>query len=567
MLRSLRNPAFALLLLTAGCADLVVDNDNAPDRRRALATPGDVEGLVAGAYRAWHEANHSVNGPTHIFSTQAFQHSSTAANFGMFQYSRMPREVIQNSVTHADFGNVAFAWRQNYRALAAVAEGLRAVETDAAISGGLGAQRAMRLRVYGKFVQGLGHGDIALIYDRGYVVDETVAVIDDEGAPILLGEPVPYGQVMARALGYFDQAIALARSPAAAGVTIPKAWVGTPQDLTMPELVRIMSSFKARYRANVARTPAERAAVDWAAVLAETGAGLKTHYQQDASIVFTSWLGFNIGHFFAWAPTWQQVTYFMYGMADQSGNYQRWLATPLSDRGPTFADNSPVLIISPDLRFPRGTTLAQQAQEWGRYVGVRRTRTAAAGGACPVEGACPGATVNNAAQYTSADRGIWRWSQYHTTQLNTQSGLQAGTWPEIGYEEMRLLAAEAHFRRGELQAAADSVNVTRAANGLNATSAAGQNTSCVPRLPDGGCGGLFEMLKWESRMETWQRGPYSASWYFNGRGWGDLYRGTPLQFPIPADQLQVLGLGASYTFGGVGGTMAAPRSTYAFPGE
>ncbi|HEX5870502.1 MAG TPA: hypothetical protein VFY65_08805, partial [Longimicrobium sp.] len=135
----------ALLLFgAAGCADLLVDNRNNPDRRRALATPGDVEGLVSGAYRAWYEANHSVGGPTHIFSTQAFEHSSTAANFGMLQYSRMPREVIQNSVTHADFGNVAFSWRQNYRALAAVAEGLRAVETDPTISGGLGASRAAR---------------------------------------------------------------------------------------------------------------------------------------------------------------------------------------------------------------------------------------------------------------------------------------------------------------------------------------------------------------------------------------------------------------------------------------
>lgn len=545
----------ALLLFgAAGCADLLVDNRNAPDRRRALATPGDVEGLVSGAYRAWYEANHSVLGPTHIFSTQAFEHSSTAANFGMLQYSRMPREVIQNSVTHADFGNIAYSWRQNYRALAAVAEGLRSVETDPAISGGLGAARSARLQVYGKFIQGLGHGDIALIYDRGYVVDESVTVIDEAGAPILLGEPIPYTQVMAAALAYFDQAI-VAANAAPAGVTIPKDWVGTPADITMPELVRIINSFKARYRANVARNPQERAAVNWALVLAETGAGIKTDYVNDASVVYNTWVGGNLAYLYAWASTWQQVTYFMYGMADQSGNYQKWLATPLADRGPTFPDNSPVLIITPDLRFPQGNTIAEQVNNWGRYVGIRRSGTP------------PNATVNNAAQYTSADRGTWRWSQYHTTQLNPTFGLQIGTWAEIDYDEMRLLAAEAHFRRGELQSAADSINVTRVFNGLNATNAAGLNTSCVPKLPNGQCGNLFEMLKWESRMETWQRGPYAASWFFNGRGWGDLYVGTPLQFPIPADQLQVLGLGAAYTFGGVGGTMAAPKSSYNFPGE
>ena len=89
----------------------------------------------------------------------------------------------------------------------------------------------------------------------------------------------------------------------------------------------------------------------------------------------------------------------------------------------------------------------------------------------------------------------------------------------------------------------------------------------MPRLPNGTCGSLFEMLKWEKRMETFLAGPYISSWYFDGRGWGDLYRGTPLQFPIPDEQVQVLGLGAAYTFGGVGGQFASTGSSYAFPGE
>ena len=133
---------------------------------------------------------------------------------------------------------------------------------------------------------------------------------------------------------------------------------------------------------------------------------------------------------------------------------------------------------------------------------------------------------------------------------------------------MRLLAAEAHFRLGNIGAAADSINVSRVAQGgLNATNSAGLNTSCVPKLPTGACGNLYEMLKWEKRNETWGTGAYKASWYFDGRGWGDLYIGTPLQLPIPEEQAFVLGLGAPYTFGGVGGPSSAPRSSYAWPGE
>jgi hypothetical protein len=557
MIKLPKASVFGALLLfgAAGCADLLVDNQNNPDRERALATAGDVEGLIAGAYRQWYLANHHVNGPTHIFSTQAFEHSSTAANFGMLQFSRLPREQAPNSVTHADFGNLAFSWSQNYRAIAAVSEGLRAINTDPAIAAGLGASGTARARVYAKFMQGLAHGDIALIYDRGYIVDENVAVIDEAGAPVLLGEPVPYTQVMAAALGYFDQAIAAANA-APAGTTIPAGWVGTAADITMADLVRIIYSFKARYRANVARTPAERAAVNWTAVLAETGAGLKTNYENAASVVYTTWAGGNLAYIYAWASTWQQATYFVYGMADQSGDYQRWLALAVDNRDAFFPGTTePVLIVTPDNRFPQGADLTTQVNNWGRYLGIRRAGTP------------PNATPANATQYTRPDRGTWRWSQYYNRQFDATGGCQVGTCKEIDYDEMRLLAAEALFRTGNLGAAADSINVSRVAAGLNATNAAGLNTSCVPKLPNGSCGNLFEMLKWESYLETWQAGPYAASWWFNGRGWGTLYRGTPLQFPIPADQLQVLGLGAAYTFGGVGGTSAAPVSVYAYPGE
>jgi hypothetical protein len=200
----------------------------------------------------------------------------------------------------------------------------------------------------------------------------------------------------------------------------------------------------------VARTPTERAAVNWNAVLAETGAGIKSNYEQDAAVVYTTWLGGSMGYLYAWASTWQQVTYFMYGMADQSGDYQRWLAINVADRDAFFPGTTePVLIVTPDERFPQGETIAQQVNNWGRYVGIRRAGTP------------PNATVNNATQFSRPDRGTWRWSQYFNRQWDATFGCQIGTCPEIDYDEMRLLAAEAHFRLGNLDAAADSINVTR----------------------------------------------------------------------------------------------------------
>jgi len=88
----------------------------------------------------------------------------------------------------------------------------------------------------------------------------------------------------------------------------------------------------------------------------------------------------------------------------------------------------------------------------------------------------------------------------------------------------------------------------------------GQGYDTAPGNPE--CGGLFEMLKWEKRMENTFRGPLANLWYFDGRGWGDLYKDTFLNLPIPCGEATVLQLLPCQTFGGPGGEMAAPMSNY-----
>ena len=103
--------------------------------------------------------------------------------------------------------------------------------------------------------------------------------------------------------------------------------------------------------------------------------------------------------------------------------------------------------------------------------------------------------------------------------------------------------------------------------GLNPADATGTNTSCVPKLPDSTCGGLFEMLKWEKRLENTFRGPSGTGWYFDGRGWGDLWKDTFVHLPIPCAEAQVLQLLPCGTFGGPGGEGGAPLSNYKWNGE
>ena len=128
---------------------------------------------------------------------------------------------------------------------------------------------------------------------------------------------------------------------------------------------------------------------------------------------------------------------------------------------------------------------------------------------------------------------------------------------------MRHLLAEAAYRNSDFGTVASIVNETRTLHGLQATDAAGTNTECVPRLPDGTCGDLWEMLKWEKRLETQFRGLIRVGWYFDGRGWGDLMEGTILQFPVPYTEMQSLQQ-PWYNYGGVGGEWGAPVGTYGY---
>lgn len=544
-----------LLFGAAACADLEVTNPNNPGREVALTSAGDVESLIQGSFGQW-LLSEQWDGdpeatPSFALSTQSFQWTSTAANFGILTYSRLPRSEIRNTVTHREYPVIDYSWNQNYRALSAVSTGLRAIEANEDWAEDLGEEGVLRAKIFGKFMQGLSHASIAVLYDKGFIIDETVAVLDESGAPAQLGEPKTYNEVMNAALGYFDAAIAMASSPAADGITIPADWMfsGMGADTDMDDIVRVSHSLKARYRASVARNPTERAAVNWAAVMADAQAGVTTDWLHNQDQALT-----DLGVFLLAYPTlstWGQVPLFIIGMADQSGSYQAWLSRPLGARYPTnpYPTGERVLIRTPDKRFPQGNTQAEIAAGQGTCTSTT----------CP---ALPYFRYSTSTQHNRPERGEWRWSWYRPLGV-LQPDAYYTVHPWIKADEMRLLIAEGLFRTGNLQGAADIINVTRVGvAGLNPTNAAGLNTSCVPKLPNGTCGDLFEMLKWEKRLETYMTGPYHTTWFFDGRGWNDLFEGTPLQWPMPAAEAGVLGLPVT-TYGGAN-EFAAPGSTYGF---
>jgi len=518
-------------LATTGCLDLEVTNPNAADAERALRTPGDIEALIAGGFSTWWDASSASTGPGPILMTMAYQHSATAANFGMVDFSGWPKIPTQ-SLPSQVFApqNSQNAWTWIYRSVSAVVDGLNALDGGVTLP----ANDMARAQAFGYFVLGMAHGTSALLYDQGYVYDPSIDVEDVQLRP--------YPEVMAAALSYFDRAIQEAQGKT---FTIPATWMS--QEVTAQQLVRLAHSMKARYRTAVARTPTERAAVNWNAVAQDVQAGITDtwHINVASGSGFASGTLSNIHRY----GPWGQVSYQVLGMADQSGQYQRWIARDPAERHPYLNANQtgdPFLIVTPDTRFPQGATIAAQTAAKGSLFEI------------PTLGGGFGA------QWNRPDRGTFRWSFYRFRANDQWQAVATRTiHPEVTLDEMRLLRAEALFRTGNLAGAAELINVTRTAAGLNATNASGLNSSCVPRLPNGQCGNLLEMLKWEFRLQTMYYGTLLASWYFHGRGWGDLAEGSFLHIPVPGRELELLGL-APYAFGGPSGEASAPRGTYGY---
>jgi hypothetical protein len=132
-----------------------------------------------------------------------------------------------------------------------------------------------------------------------------------------------------------------------------------------------------------------------------------------------------------------------------------------------------------------------------------------------------------------------------------------------------MLAAEGYLRAGQVALAIPLINASRARNGLppipagtSATQPIGTMPNCVPRVPQPpnftstACGTVFEAMKYEKRMETAFTG--YMIWFTDNRGWGDMVATTPLEWPVPYQEMQAR-LQSFYN-----GTNVAPLGTYGF---
>ena len=532
--------AVGLALALMACSpdsQITVINQNTPDAARALTKPSDVENLVAGSWATWYAgamggSNDNVNNQMQVM---ALENGSNLANFGMGPRSGIPRAPVLNARQNAvSAGNIK-DFNGLSRAAASAALGLsRFGSAPGQLTLGSAAPD-LRVKAFGYLVLALSHGYLALVYDSAAFITPATA---GGAVPPLVGADSMFRVSMAQ----FDSAIALANDPVASaggGFPLPPTWIPS-NPLSAANFVRLARSFRAKIRASMARNPTERAAVNWALVLADVQAGITADFQlnTNASTSFSP----------AWPvqgylySTWHQMPPLILGMADTSGAYPAWIAnSDMLNRGGAL--NPPFVIVTNDQRFPSGTTLAAQVTASGGAAATAVPVTVAG-----VSGGRPYFRARTTGE--NAWDGTWNNSPYDFYRFRAWYNVpnnRNGAYPLVTKAEMFGLAAEAGYRQGLFALASGYVDSTRVPAGLSAITplaltaagtvqGAGSAAACIPKVPTGAlgpvvCGGLFEAIKYEKRLET-AFTTYGA-WFLDSRGWGDLPQGTSVQWPVP----------------------------------
>ncbi len=530
----------------AACADtLVVEDPNDPDRDRALSRPSDIEAFISNTYAQVQNA--TLGGSNDDLQTQlqvmGMENTSALANFAMGPRGSIPRTPIENTRNSTGSGGNYRDFQVLHRAARMATIGIAAMIKLGTL--GSAAQDA-RARSFARFVQGVAYGNLALAYDSASLMSET----DDPQATQPLSD---YTTVMAASYVMLDSAIAIARANPGS-FPLPSGWInGNALDTT--GYFRFIRSYKARFRATVARSPAERAAADWNAVIADANAGITADFNIGMNPAAGWDVVWPIQSYATGPANWHQMSQFYMGMADKSGGYDAWLAL-------TPANRAPFLVVTDDKRFPQGATRAAQNADTLRpnyrtFTGFPYVRNRQAGEDQP----------GQPLQISMYD--------FYRSRAFFVAG-RIGNYPIMTRAEIRLYAAEGYLRAGNFAAATARIDSSRVTNaGLpsvavltDTVTAVPGAAACVPHVPDPAaatpyrlskCGNLWDALKWEYRMETAYTG--YGMWYFAGRGWGDLPEGTALYWPVPYQEMDTRAQ-AFYPSGGVGGPGAAPHGNY-----
>jgi len=536
----------AILLINGACLDLGVENLAAPDRERAMQNPNDVLAFIGGAfYPTFHTAMQGTSATNHFpYASSEMTSSLNGAVDGQQMRELLEPRVSHNNDAQIQTGSGPHGPRNYWAAIGRAAnipfEGLQVIEDGMDLTEN-GEDVTQKARAFAKFMQGWAWGYTALIFDRVHIVPETQRLPENpsELNTLILNSLVPYNEAIEAAIGAMDAAILIAQqNPTEVAFLTPYPdnilWFGSPTPISNQKFIQMANTLKARFLVLSARTPQERASLDWNRVIQWTSNGLTDDFEFALTTARTNNYLQRIQNNTIGGAFNGRWDYRTIGPADQSGSYQAWIASSIPDR-------ARFNIVTPDRRITGATSTSD-----GSYTRYRDDNN--------------GFPLERGSFFQSA----YQWSRQaiRLGLSGTAVGHNSGTHRLITADENNLLRAEALLRTGDLQGAADLINITRTRTqvaggveypGLPPVTAAGVPTAadgaCVPRQDNGACGTLMTALRYERMLEL--AGIDIMRGYADSRGFGILAEGSLLEYPVPGNVLELYNL-PPYSYGGVG---------------
>jgi hypothetical protein len=523
MNRLVRGSSLAAMLLLAvgGCKSLDITNPNDVDAVRILKDPEALEAFTKGALNQWINTWSGGTGPdgegegaTNLV-TMAQSYSASWNNANMNFYSSIDPDGTrgtrpwQNDPSAAGRTSIEAFWGGYYGSMATATAALRAMRIDGlTLPTPEATRRAETMLV---LAQGASLMGIALNYDQGYIIDETV----DLGSLAYSNRK----QVRDAALLKFDEVITLA---SANSFITPADWTNGIS-YTNDEVVKIANTMAAFLLANWPRNPTEDGLVDWARVATYASAGLSAG--SDVDFMFEG-DGCN-----AWCP-W--IMYWFNGVDGGRVSTRVAAMIPGSNQSHPYPPGGSPPPNSSDLRMGDGS--------------FGNASMIAGFGNIPITGTSnPGTDFMwSSIEIFNMARGSYHQSnighiRYDLTGVQGSDGIYAmlGPAPLFSAEQNDLLLAEALIKgpAPNLASAATLINNSRVGRGgLSLATAAEGSVS------------LLAKLDYELEIEGMGQGP---SPYYHRRRRGGLLPGTPHEMPVPAKELGIFAQ-PLYTWGGLG---------------
>jgi len=531
----------AAAIVTVSC-DLNISNPNDPDKIRSLGQPSGLQQLLGGGFRTWVETRENYY--VMPLNAQADNYTASWNNAAMRFYSSVGSDCPircgwTNSSTAPEAAGgptVEVLWYGYYNVLTTANNVLSGIETlhvcfddDCSVDSTL----TQRNKAISRMLQGMALAGIAMVYDQGFVVDETTDLSAPKNLPFSTRQEVR------------DAALAkLSQAYTEAGVvawTTDPDWsgIGSGSAYTNVQIQKLIRTMQAELIAMFPRNSAENTAADWATVANYASQGISSgtpftyQYYIDQT---TRECGV------ACIKTW--------GNSVSTERVDTRVAAILTTNhvDPWPAPNgNPCPTVSADKRVGDGTYGPASNDNYNQ-VGITNPATANAG----TDYACAGVAIFPPARgsYHQSNLSHVRYHQlaYRGEDLPADDG--TGQDPLYTTQMNDLLWAEGLIRSGgNPVTAANLINNSRVTRGGLAALTGAEGTPA-----------LIAALQYEQEIEFMGQG---VDPFFNRRRSGynapaaggrppyvdGLVTGTPRHMPVPAKELDIL-TRAVYSFGG-----------------